>query len=115
MPEEGITRREWDSLVKQLDSLVETSKDQAKTLHSVELAISRLCEREDARMRDIDDAKEKATDALALAQQNRSRIVTLEANLGNNTKALDGWGTNAAKLITGVILLAIGAYIGNLY
>lgn len=92
-------------------------KQVLNSISNIEKTLIRLEERENARDGRVEVAQETATKALALAQQNSTRLHTVEVKIGTNAEAIGNWQSLAfriiGKLTAAGIVGAIGYLIGT--
>lgn len=95
-----IRREEWEKVVDTLDHINRT--------------LIRLEERENARDDRVVHAQATADRALDLATSNATRLTTIEANTGHNTRAIDGWQGWVMKITGALIVAGVCGFIGFL-
>lgn len=98
MTEYTIRREEWQKVVDTLDDIQRT--------------LIRLEERENARDDRVLSAQATADKAMAMATSNATRITTLEADSGHNSRALDNWQQTALRLVGYLIGAGVVGYVG---
>ncbi|MCH8530357.1 MAG: hypothetical protein LAT65_05855 [Saccharospirillum sp.] len=84
------------------------------SIGNIEKTLIRLEERENARDDRVETAQKTATQALTLAQQNHSRLNTVEVHIGNSSKTIDSWQGMAFSVIgklTAAGVLAVAGYM----
>lgn len=82
------------------------------SIRNIEKSLVRLEERENAWNDRLILSQETANRALALAQQNGSRITLVESQMGQNKKSIDGWQGMAFKIAGQLSVLGIVGAIG---
>lgn len=102
MPDQTFTMRrdEWQEVLT--------------SLRTIEKTLIRLEERENARDDRVVLAQDTATKALALAQQNSTRLTAVELKIGTNTETIGNWQSMAFRIIGKLAaagILAVAGYM----